>query len=110
MSAIARLPQPPYYAVIFTSLRTEVEDGYGETGERMMALAAEQEGFLGVETAREGLGITVSYWRDLESIQKWRRQAEHAEAQRMGREKWYASYALRVAKVEYARDWVSEEH
>ncbi|MBB3142657.1 antibiotic biosynthesis monooxygenase family protein [Halomonas organivorans] len=97
---IAETPVPPYYAVIFTSLRSEVDAGYAAVAERMMALAAEQPGFLGVESAREGLGITVSYWSDLEAVRRWKAQAEHREAQRMGRERWYSRYRVRIARVE----------
>ena len=103
-SPLANTPEPPYYAVIFTSLRTEGDDGYGRMADRMVELAAQQSGFLGVESAREagGLGITVSYWKDAESIQAWKGHLEHAVAQRLGKEKWYAAYSLRVAKVERA--------
>jgi len=103
-SPFANTPEPPYYAVIFTSLRTEGDDGYDRMADRMAELAAQQPGFLGVESAREanGLGITVSYWADKEAIQAWKAHAEHAVAQRLGKEKWYASYSLRVAKVERA--------
>lgn len=97
------LPDPPYYAVIFSSLRTEVEDEeYAEAANRMMALAAEQPGFLGVDSARgaDRLGITVSYWRDEASIKAWREHAQHLPIQRRGRERWYEWYAIRVAKVE----------
>lgn len=99
-----RPPDPPYYAVIFTSTRTPDEGGYPETAERMFALAAEQPGFLGVDTARTpgGLGITVSYWRDAESIRAWRANAEHAIARRAGRERWYESFQVHVATVERA--------
>lgn len=102
---IARTPEPPYYAVIFTSLRTDVEEGYGDTAERMIELAAEQPGFLGVESTRgaEGLGITVSYWESEEAIANWRRHAEHQIAQSRGRSEWYEQFATRVAKVERAR-------
>ncbi|WP_443191659.1 antibiotic biosynthesis monooxygenase family protein [Pseudomonas indica] len=93
-------PEPPYYAVIFTSNRTDGDNGYAEMAERMVELAAEQPGFLGVESAREAIGITVSYWRDLESIAAWKRNAEHREAQRLGRSQWYAGFRLRIAKVE----------
>lgn len=93
-------PEPPYYAVIFTSTRTDGDNGYAEMAERMVELAAEQPGFLGVESAREAIGITVSYWRDLESISAWKRNAEHREAQRLGRSQWYAGFRLRIAKVE----------
>ena len=100
MTAIARTPKPPYYAVIFTSLRTEGDNGYSEMAERMFQLAAEQEGYLGVESAREDLGITVSYWASLEAIKAWKRNTEHLFAQQQGRNVWYASYKLRICKVE----------
>ena len=100
MSLIANTPKPPYYAVIFSSLRNENIDGYEETATRMIELAAQQPGFLGVESAREDLGITVSYWSDIESIKKWKANAQHREAQRMGKEAWYASYRVRIALVE----------
>ena len=97
---IATTPAPPYYAVIFTSLRTEVDEGYGDTAEEMVALAARQPGFLGVESARSGLGITVSYWESTEAIRHWKADVDHMMAQKMGREKWYAAYKTRVCKVE----------
>ena len=105
MSKPAQTPDPPYYAVIFTSLRTDFEEGYGATSDRMIELAAEQPGFLGVESARDadGLGITVSYWESEEAIANWRRNAEHRVAQANGLEKWYAEFFTRVAKVERAR-------
>ena len=97
---IAWTPEPPYYAVIFTSLRTEGEDGYGEMADRMEELAKRQPGYLGFESARDGLGISVAYWRGLEDIAAWKRQVDHAEAQRKGRAIWYREYRVRVAKVE----------
>jgi heme-degrading monooxygenase HmoA len=99
---IARTPEPPYYAVVFASQRTEGEQGYGAMAQRMVELAAQQPGFLGVESARdaEGFGITVSYWTDLESIRAWKAVSEHRAAQRLGKEKWYGAFSLRVAKVE----------
>jgi len=100
MSLIADTPPAPYFAVIFTSTRTAVDEGYGQAAEEMLALAAQQPGFLGVESAREDAGITVSYWRDLDSIKNWKQVAEHLEAQKLGRDKWYASYKIRIAKVE----------
>lgn len=81
MSVIVNTPTPPYYAVIFSSLRTAGDDGYGAMSDRMLELVARQPGFLGVESAREGLGVTVSYWQDLESIRQWKVQAEHLQAQ-----------------------------
>lgn len=99
---LALTPEPPYYAVIFTSRRTEGDRGYAATADRMVDLAARQPGFLGIESARgaDGLGITVSYWRDEASIAAWKRDTEHQQAQRAGRQAWYADYAVRVARVE----------
>ena len=97
---IAATPPAPYYAVIFTSLRTEGDNGYGKMADRMVELAAQQPGFLGVESAREGLGITVSYWQDLASIKAWKMNAEHLVAQQTGRSDWYTQYKTRIAKVE----------
>ena len=100
----ARTPQPPYYAVIFTNQRTEGDDGYAETAERMVALARQQPGFLGVESVRsaDGAGITVSYWSSEEAIVGWRQHAEHSLAREQGRKSWYAQFNVRVAKVERA--------
>lgn len=105
MSTPARTPEPPYYAVIFTSTRTAEAAGYDETSRRMIELAAQQPGFLGLESARgaDGLGITVSYWESEEAIAKWRSDAEHRLAQSRGREQWYDTFVTRVAKVERAR-------
>lgn len=100
MSGIARTPRPPYYAVIFTSLRTTRDAGYAEMAERMAELAAQQPGYLGLESVRDDLGISVSYWADLDSIRNWKENLEHREAQRLGREQWYASFRLRIARVE----------
>ena len=102
MSVIAKTPEPPYYAVIFTSSRTEGERGYARMAERMVELAREQPGFLGVESVRgsDGAGITVSYWESEEAIRHWKANAEHLAAQRGGQTTWYADYFLRVAKVE----------
>ena len=100
----AHTPQPPYYAVIFTNQRTEGDDGYAETAERMVALARQQPGFLGVESVRsaDGAGITVSYWSSEEAIVGWRQHAEHSLAREQGRKSWYAQFNVRVAKVERA--------
>jgi heme-degrading monooxygenase HmoA len=97
---IANTPPPPYYAVIFSSVRTEDENGYAETADKMVELAQVQDGFLGIESARNELGITVSYWRDLESIRKWKANADHKMAQAKGRSDWYKSYKTRIARVE----------
>lgn len=97
---IAETPEPPYYAVIFTSVRTPGDNGYAWMSAKMLELARQQEGFLGVESAREETGITISYWRDLKSIQKWRDNTDHILAREKGREIWYKSFTSRIAKVE----------
>jgi heme-degrading monooxygenase HmoA len=97
---IAITPAPPYYAVIFTSLRTEGDNGYAETAQRMEELSAQQPGFLGIESARNELGITVSYWSSLQAIQNWKQNMEHLAAQQKGKEQWYSSYRIRICKVE----------
>jgi heme-degrading monooxygenase HmoA len=109
MSLFATTPEPPYYAVIFTAAQSHDLAGYGETVARIKALAAAQPGFLGVESVETGgEEITVSYWRDLQSVTAWKRQADHIAAQAVGRERWYAAYAVRVAKVERAYDFSAD--
>ena len=108
MSRIAITPPPPYYTVIFTSERTDLEAGYTETTARMLELAAEQPGYLGVESARDGLGITVSYWASLEAIAAWKRNTEHLIAQEKGRTAWYQTYKTRICLVE--RDYEFSTH
>jgi heme-degrading monooxygenase HmoA len=100
MTEISNTPKPPYYAVIFSSHRTDGDNGYAEMAERMADLAAQQPGYLGMESARENLGITVSYWESLEAIRNWKQNAEHQEAQRLGHQQWYSSFRVRIAKVE----------
>ncbi|HEX8811198.1 MAG TPA: antibiotic biosynthesis monooxygenase [Terracidiphilus sp.] len=97
---LAATPSPPYYAVIFTSLRTEGDNGYAEMAEAMVSLVSTQPGFLGVESAREDLGITVSYWESLEAIAAWKQNYEHLVAQRRGRADWYKSFRVRICRVE----------
>ncbi|MDE1529945.1 antibiotic biosynthesis monooxygenase [Pseudomonas carnis] len=100
---IAKTPAPPYYAVIFSSLRTGADLGYGEAATRMLELARQQPGFLGVESAREdGLGITVSYWASEAAILAWKQQAEHRQVREQGRATWYEAFHTRVCKVERA--------
>ena len=110
MSGFAKTPTPPYYAVIFTSAlaKTELvkdelvkdELGYEVMAEKMVNLAQLQPGFLGIESARENVGITVSYWADLESISAWKAHLSHQEAQELGRRQWYENFTVRVSKVE----------
>lgn len=97
-------PNPPYYAVVFSSQRTDGDHGYAAMADRMVELARQQPGFLGVESARgtDGFGITVSYWASEADIAAWKQQTEHLAAQTLGRERWYAQYSLRVARVERA--------
>ena len=104
ITGIAKLPEPPYYAVIFSSRRTSIDEGYAAMADRMEELAAAQPGFLGVESARgaDGFGITVSYWASLEAIAAWRAHAEHRIAQTTGRKHWYQRFEARIARVERA--------
>lgn len=103
-AGFASTPKPPYYAVIFSSQRTEGDNGYGAAAERMGELAAQQPGFLGMESTRgaDGFGITVAYFDSEENIRAWKRNMEHAAARQKGREVWYAHYEIRIAKVERA--------
>lgn len=97
---IAKTPAPPYYAVIFTSIRTESDNGYAHMAQLMDDLAKEQPGYLGIESAREEVGITVSYWESLNAIKAWKENLQHTIAQQKGRDTWYAAYKVRVCKVE----------
>ena len=104
---LANTPQPPYFAVIFTSVRTQVAEGYGQTAALLEELAQQQPGFLGIESARNPpglgtLGITVSYWDSLDAIRSWKRQANHRMAQATGRQHWYKAYQVRICRVERA--------
>lgn len=112
MTGIAHRLAPPYYAVIFTSRRTAGDNGYGAAAERMLELAATMPGFLGVESARDanGVGITVSYWRDEAAIHNWRDNAEHSDVRRNGRARWYEAFEVRIAKVERAYGMSEERH
>ncbi|WP_414663371.1 antibiotic biosynthesis monooxygenase family protein [Horticoccus sp. 23ND18S-11] len=108
---LARTPEPPYHAVIFTSKRSPVDERtYGVVAQRMVDLGSRYAGFLGIESARgsDGVGITVSYWRDEASILAWKRDTEHEKAQRGGREAWYDAYEVRVARVERAYGFARE--
>ncbi len=107
-SPFARLPDASYYIVAFSSQRTAHDDqGYGDMADKMVELAGQQDGFLGVESVRDasGFGITNSYWRDEESIRQWKRNVDHLAAQKQGRAMWYEAYALRIARVERAYDF-----
>lgn len=106
MSRFAPLPEPPYYAVIFTAQRTDGDHGYDAMADQMVEMAGQQPGFLGVESTRDaaGLGITVSYWKDEASLIGWKDVAQHLLAQKLGKTRWYDHYTLRVAKVERAYD------
>lgn len=100
----AATPEPPYYAVIFSTERAAGDDGYAAMAAKMMALALAEPGCLGAESTRgeSGFGITVSYWRDEQSIAAWRANVEHVAARQLGNERWYTRYELRVARVERA--------
>ncbi len=100
MSESAKTPKPPYYAVIFTSTLNDGDNEYQQTAERMLDLASRQPGFLGFETARQDIGISVSYWADEASIRAWKANAEHLTAQQRGKREWYQWYRVRVCRVE----------
>lgn len=104
---IANTPKPPYYAVIFSSMNTENIIDYAEMADKMVDLASQQEGFLGIESAKNELGITVSYWTNLEAIRNWRENAEHSIAREKGRKEWYKTFKTRIARVE--RDYGFEK-
>ena len=97
---IAKTPLPPYYAVIFTSIKNVDDEGYNDMAITMVQLGSNMQGFLGIESARNEIGITVSYWATLDDIKNWKQETEHLLAQKMGREKWYAAYKTRICKVE----------
>lgn len=101
MIELAETPQPPYYAVIFASIKVEDDEGYAELSQRLQELTVDQPGFLGMDSARVDIGITVSYWKDIESIKRWKQNSEHLVAQKLGREQWYERYKIRIAKVEH---------
>ena len=112
MADIVSTPKPPYYAVIFTSVRTTDDTDYGETLERMVELAHDQPGFLGLESVRDPdsrFGLTVVYWKSLEAIEQWGNHTEHVAAQKKGRQSWYEKYKLRVSRVESDREFVRRD-
>lgn len=108
--SLATTPAPPYYAVIFSSQLNQPAEAYEETAERMLELAQQQPGFLGVDSARNDIGITVSYWQSLEDIQSWKQQSEHQLAQKKGRQAWYRCYTIRICRVEKAYDFYQQEN
>lgn len=90
---------PPYYAVIFTTTLSDQQEGYVEMAKKMEELAQQQPGFLGMDSARAEIGITISYWASLDAIDLWRKNAEHGKAKALGKSKWYAAYDLKICKV-----------
>ncbi|CDQ38031.1 MULTISPECIES: antibiotic biosynthesis monooxygenase family protein [Virgibacillus] len=106
MCAIAKTPEAPYYAAIFTSQRTDIDKGYDQTAKKMIEIAEKQTGFLGVESSRDtNVGITVSYWDSLEAINQWKNHAVHQIVQKKGKEEWYQAFAVRICKVERANNF-----
>ena len=99
MAETATTPKPPYYAVIFTSIRRDVDNGYSEAAQQMLELASQQPGFLGYETARQEVGIPVSYWATPEAIQSWKENVLHRQAQDRAQD-WYRAFRVRVCRVE----------
>ncbi|WP_066365203.1 antibiotic biosynthesis monooxygenase family protein [Neobacillus fumarioli] len=107
MSGTVKTLKPPYYAVIFTSQRTDGDNGYGNMAKKMVDLASKQSGFLEMESARDDqLGITVSYWESLETIKSWKENLAHKVAQEKGKSEWYKNYSVRICRVE--RDYSFE--
>ena len=104
---IAQTPKAPYYAVIFTSIRTDGDNGYNETASLMEELAKKQQGYLGIESSRDTIGITVSYWESLEAIKDWKLQVDHTQARAKGKSEWYQQFKVRICKVE--RDYGFEK-
>lgn len=98
---ISQTPAVPYYAVIFTSYMSNETDGYDLMAEQMASLAESHDGFLGMESVRDNMGITISYWKDIDSIKAWKANSKHLVAQKYGKEKWYSQYKVRIAKVEH---------
>ncbi len=98
----------PYYAVIFTNTQTDNTEGYSEMADVMEALARKQPGFLDFEHARSGIAVTISYWETLEDIKNWKANLDHQEAQRIGKEKWYSWYKVRICKVEREYEFLRE--
>jgi heme-degrading monooxygenase HmoA len=107
---IAHTPTPPYYAVIFTSLKAETDEGYESMSQQMIDLVATQPGFLGFESARNETGITVSYWQNIEAIHHWKQNAQHLLAQQYGKSKWYKAFKVRICKVERDYEGGKEAH
>lgn len=93
--------EAPYYAVIFVTTQTDTLDGYAEMATKMEHLAVQQPGYLGIDSARSAIGITVSYWKTIEDIKAWKHNVDHEAAREMGRKHWYSAYTLRIAKVEH---------
>jgi heme-degrading monooxygenase HmoA len=100
INSISHTPKPPYYAVIFTSIKSENQDNYAEMSSRMEKMVKGQPGYLGHESASSGIGITVSYWQNLDAIKAWKNQSEHKIAQEFGKSTWYSKYRIRICKVE----------
>ena len=102
---IADSASTPYYAVIFTAIQSQMRDGYEKMAERMVELAESQKGFIGYESAKSDIEITISYWKDLESIQNWKNNSEHQIAQDKGKKMWYANFKVRICKIEREYDF-----
>lgn len=109
-NSFAKLPAPPYYAVIFSSQRSAGDRDYEQMSLRMVELATAQQGYLGAESVRggDGFGITISYWENLAAIAAWKAHAEHQIAQETGRQQWYEHYEVRIARVEHSYSFTSE--
>ena len=103
MAMIVKTPKPPYYTVVFTSVRTNIDEGYTEMNDSLWEDAQKLDGFIGSESLRneDGFGVTVLYFKDMETIHEWSKYQKHLRAKEMGKQKWYADYRVRIAKVEH---------
>jgi len=99
-SKIAKTPEPPYYSVTFTSLKRKSCPGYEDTAVEMETLAKSMPGYLGFESCSSDVGISISYWKTLEDVKRWKYHPLHVAAQKTGKEIWYHEYKVRIAKVE----------
>ncbi len=101
LGKISHTPKPPYYAVIFTSIKSKDQENYAEMSAKMEKMVQIQPGYLGHESASGSIGITVSYWKSLEAIKAWKNQSEHSIAQDLGKSTWYSQYKIRICRVEH---------
>ncbi|MEO7577960.1 MAG: antibiotic biosynthesis monooxygenase [Massilia sp.] len=91
-------------AVIFEVLPSEGRAGeYFDTAAGLRARLEQVDGFISIERfaslTQPGKLLSLSFWRDEESVRAWRCGDAHRAAQARGREGVFAEYRLRVAQV-----------